>query len=99
MSVPVPDAEATARAQIMPEAKRCYTLGLKLVPGQAGNLVVMAKITPHGDVESAIVASNSGLSRDVASCVVALTRRAKFNAPGALGSTIAISLTFANRTP
>jgi hypothetical protein len=99
VSASIPDAEATVRDQIMPEAKRCYVRGLKMAPGQAGNLELMARITPHGDVESATVSSNTGLSRDVASCVVALTKRAKFKAPGGSGAAIMIPLTFTAKAP
>lgn len=68
-----------------------------MVPGQTGHLEVMARITPHGDVESATVSSNSGLSRDVANCVMALMKRAKFKAPGGSGAAIMIPLTFADK--
>jgi hypothetical protein len=94
MSVPVSNAEAVIRSQIHPGAKRCYQKGLESDPTQAGRLVILIKVAPSGEVDSASVASNSGLSAGVASCITAVARRAKFDAPGANGSTISVPFNF-----
>ncbi|MGH7269033.1 MAG: AgmX/PglI C-terminal domain-containing protein, partial [Polyangiaceae bacterium] len=94
MSVPVSNAEAVIRSQIHPGAKRCYQRGLESDPTQAGKIVIIIKVAPSGEVDSASVASNKGLSAQVASCITAVARRAKFDAPGSNGSTISVPFNF-----
>jgi hypothetical protein len=94
MSVPVSDAEAVIRSQIHPGARRCYQKGLESDPTQAGRVVILIKVSPSGEVDSASVASNSGLSAGVAGCIASVARRAKFSAPGANGSTISVPFNF-----
>jgi outer membrane biosynthesis protein TonB len=93
-SVPVSNAEAIIRSQIHPGAKRCYQKGLESDPTQSGKIVIMIKVAPSGEVDSASVASNSGLAPGVASCIISVARRAKFDAPGANGSTISVPFNF-----
>ncbi len=93
-SVPVANSEAIIRSQIFPGAKRCYQKGLESDPTQAGKLVVLIKVAPSGEVDSASVASNSGLAASIASCIVSVSRRAKFDAPGANGSTLSVPFNF-----
>jgi hypothetical protein len=94
MSVPVSNAEAVIRNQIEPGAKRCYQRGLENDPSQAGKLVILIKVAPSGEVDSVSAASNSGLSAQVAGCIQSVARRAKFDAPGASGSTISVPFNF-----
>jgi hypothetical protein len=94
MSVPVANAEAIIRSQIHPGAKRCYQKGLESDPTQAGRIVILIKVGPSGEVESAGVSSNSGLSGGVAGCIASVARRARFDAPGANGSTISVPFNF-----
>jgi hypothetical protein len=94
MSVPVSNAEAVIRSQIHPGAKRCYQKGLESDPTQSGRIVILIKVSPSGEVDSASVASNSGLSAGVAACITGTARRAKFDAPGASGSTISVPFNF-----
>jgi hypothetical protein len=94
MSVPVSNAEAVIRRDIMPGAKRCYQKGLETDPSQAGKLVLSIKVAPSGEVDSASPASNTGLSAQVASCIAGVARRAKFDPPGAAGSTINVPFNF-----
>jgi len=94
MSVPVSNAEAVIRRDIHPGAKRCYQKGLEADPTQSGKIVVLIKVAPNGEVDSASVASNSGLSAGVASCIASVARRAKFDPPGASGSTISVPFNF-----
>jgi hypothetical protein len=94
MSVPVSNAEAVIRRDIHPGAKRCYQKGLELDPNQSGKIVILIKVAPNGEVDSASVVSNTGLSAGVASCIASTARRAKFDAPGATGSTISVPFNF-----
>ena len=59
MSVPVQNAEAVIRSQIHPGAKRCYQRGLESDPTQAGKLVILIKVAPSGEVDSASASSNT----------------------------------------
>jgi TonB family protein len=94
MSVPVSNAEAVIRSQIHPRARACYNKGLAQDPTQSGRVVIMVRVGPSGEVESASVASNSGLSSFVASCIASAARGAKFDPPGPSGSTINIPFNF-----
>ncbi len=94
MSVPVSNAEAVIRSQIFPGAKRCYQRGLEQDPTQAGKLVILIKVAPSGEVDSAAASSNTGLSASVASCISGVARRAKFDPPGANGSSISVPFNF-----
>jgi hypothetical protein len=94
MSVPVANAEAVIRSQIHPGAKKCYQRGLESDPTQAGKLVILIKVGPSGEVDTATVQSNSGISASVASCISAVARRAKFDAPGPSGSQISVPFNF-----
>jgi hypothetical protein len=93
-SVPVTNSEAIIRSQIFPGAKRCYQKGLESDPTQAGKVIIMINVAPSGEVDSASVASNTGLSSSVASCIISVARRAKFDAPGANGSKISVPFNF-----
>jgi hypothetical protein len=94
MSVPVANAEAVIRSQIHPGAKKCYQRGLESDPTQAGKLVILIKVAPSGEVDTASVQSNSGLSTQVANCIASVARRAKFDAPGPSGSQISVPFNF-----
>ncbi len=94
MSVPVSNAEAVIRQQIHPGAKRCYQRGLEQDPTQSGKLVLLIKVSPNGEVDSASPSSNSGLSAQVASCIANVARRAKFDPPGANGASISVPFNF-----
>jgi hypothetical protein len=94
MSVPVANAEAIIRSQIHPGAKKCYQRGLDSDPTQAGKIVILIKVAPSGEVDTATVQSNSGLSPAVANCITSVARRAKFDAPGPSGSQISVPFNF-----
>jgi hypothetical protein len=94
MSVPVSNAEAVIRSQIHPGAKRCYQRGLESDPTQAGKLVILIKVAPSGEVDSVSTTTNSGLSQQVAACIAGVARRAKFDPPGANGSSISVPFNF-----
>lgn len=92
-SVPVSDADRVI-AGLRPRFKQCYQVGLNSDPNMSGKVVVSAKVGPNGEVSSADIASNSGLSPSVASCIAGVVKRAQFNAPGGGGSTLQIPVTF-----
>ena len=92
-SVPVSDADRVI-AGLRPRFKACYQTGLNSDPNMSGKVVVSAKVAPNGEVQSADIASNSGLSPGVASCIAGVVKRAQFNAPGGGGSTLQIPVTF-----
>jgi hypothetical protein len=91
---PIPNAEAVIRSQIHPGAIQCYLRGLESDPAQAGKLVILIKVAPNGDVDTASTWTNSGLSEDIARCIAAVARRAKFDAPGGSGTQISVPLKF-----
>lgn len=93
MSVPVTNAEAVV-ARMRPRFRSCYQTGLNVDPSMSGKVVIIAKIGPNGEVDSANVASNSGLSDQVTSCLVRTVRNTTFDAPGPQGSTIQIPISF-----
>jgi hypothetical protein len=90
----LPDAEAVIRSQIHPGAKRCYQRGLDADPSQSGKLVLVIKVGPSGEVESATTSSNTGLSAAVASCIAAVARRARFDRTGPNGATVVVPFGF-----
>ncbi len=92
-SVPVSDADRVI-AGLRPRFKQCYQVGLNSDPNMSGKVVISAKVGPNGEVSSADIASNSGLSPTVASCIAGVVKRAQFNAPGGGGSTLQIPVTF-----
>jgi hypothetical protein len=92
-SVPVSDADRVI-AGLRPRFKQCYQVGLNSDPNMSGKVVISAKVGPNGEVSSADIASNSGLSGSVASCIANVVKRAQFNAPGGGGSTLQIPVTF-----
>jgi hypothetical protein len=93
-TVPVANAEATIRRLIHPGAKRCYQKGLESDASQAGKITILIKVAPSGEVDSASVAGNSGLSAGVAACIVGVAKRAKFDPPGGGGSMLSVPFSF-----
>jgi outer membrane biosynthesis protein TonB len=77
-NVPIANMESVIRSQIFPAARKCYQRGLENDPNQSGKLIVAIKVDPSGEVSSASVVSNSGLSQQVASCIVSAAKRATF---------------------
>jgi hypothetical protein len=92
-TVPISDADRVI-AGLRPRFRQCYQTGLNFDPTMAGKVVITAKVGPNGEVSSADITSNSGLSAGVASCIAGVIKRAQFNAPGGGGSTLNIPVTF-----
>ena len=92
-TVPVSDADRVI-AGLRPRFRACYQTGLNSDPSMSGKVTITAKVGPNGEVSSADVSSNSGLSAGVAQCIARAVRNAQFSAPGGSGSTLSIPVTF-----
>lgn len=92
-TVPISDADRVI-AGLRARFRSCYQTGLNSDPGMSGKVLISARVGPNGEVQSADVASNSGLSPSVASCIAGVVKRATFSAPGGGGSTLQIPVTF-----
>jgi hypothetical protein len=88
---PIANAEATLRSQFWPRAKRCYQKGLQQDPTQTGKLLVFMRVDPTGEVASASIGSNSGLSVGVSNCITFAARYVKFDA--GVGGVFNVALT------
>ncbi len=80
-------------AGLRPRFRQCFQQGLNMDPGMAGKLVIVAKVTPTGEVASADVQVNTGLSSAVAACATRVVRNAQF-APPNDATTISIPVVF-----
>jgi hypothetical protein len=92
-TVPVNNAERVV-AGLRAKFRSCYNQGLQSDPTMQGAVTISAKIAPNGEVSSADIASNSGLSDSVAKCIARAVRNANFDAPGGTGSSINIPVKF-----
>jgi len=92
-TVPISDADRVI-ASLRPRFRQCYQTGLNTDPSQQGKVVITAKVGPNGEVDSANVSSNSGLSPQVAGCIAGVIKRAQFSPPGGGGSTLNVPVTF-----
>jgi hypothetical protein len=93
MSVPVSDAERVV-AGLRPGFRACYNQGLQSDPTMQGSVTICAKISPNGEVDSANIQSNTGLSDGVAKCISRKVKNANFSPPGPNGSTLCIPVKF-----
>ena len=73
--------------------RACYQKGLNLDPTMSGKVIISAKIGPNGEVSSADVASSTGLSAEVTSCIAGAVKRAQFD-PQASPTTLSIPVSF-----
>jgi hypothetical protein len=92
-TVPISDADRVI-AGLRARFRSCYQTGLNSDPSMSGKVLISAKVGPNGEVSSADVASNTGLSPGVAQCIAGVVKRATFSAPGGGGSTLQIPVTF-----
>ena len=92
-TVPISDADRVV-AGLRNRFRKCYQDGLNSDPNMSGKVLISAKVAPNGEVQSANIASNSGLSPGVASCIARVVKNAQFSAPGGGGSTLNIPVTF-----
>jgi hypothetical protein len=63
--------------------RHCYQRGLASDPRMSGRVVLDAKLERNGEVASATVQSNSGLSPTTAECLASVLKRSQFSAPNA----------------
>lgn len=91
-STPVANA-ARVLAGLRPRFRQCYQQGLATDPTMKGNVVLTIRVAPNGDVSTADVAKNTGLSPTVAACLVSAAKRAAFDPPGAAGATLSVPFT------
>lgn len=91
----IPNADAVV-ASLRGKFRDCYQRGLQADPTMAGRVLISAKVDPDGGVVSSDIASVSGLSNDVASCIASVVKAASFSPPrsGAGASTLQIPVTF-----
>jgi hypothetical protein len=92
-TVPISDADRVV-AGLRGRFRNCYQTGLNSDPSMSGKVVISARVGPNGEVSSADVAQNTGLSPGVAACIAGVVKRATFSAPGGGGSTLQIPVTF-----
>lgn len=93
-STRAPLAETVVRGQINPAAKSCYENDPDSKSRRPGRLIILMKLTPTGDVDSVSVATNTGLSPSVASCITTAAGAAKFAPPAPNGTSVRASFTF-----
>jgi TonB family protein len=74
--------------------RQCYQAELNADPEMQGKVVVEAKIAPGGNVESTNIASNTGLSPAVVTCIADAIQQAHFEPPGGSGGHLNIPITF-----
>jgi len=92
-TVPISDADRVV-AGLRGRFRSCYQTGLNSDPNMSGKVIISARVGPNGEVSSADVAQNTGLSPGVAACIAGVVKRATFSAPGGGGSTLSIPVTF-----
>lgn len=96
--MPLGDADLVV-ASLRPEFRRCYQAGLRADPSMQGCVVIVAKVSPAGEVTSNGTLRREGLSREVEACLVDVVKRAHFAPPGGSGSTLEIPVTFVVAEP
>jgi len=75
--------------------RACYNRGLASNPDLQGQVKIVAKVGPNGEVLSATPQGGAGLGNEVVDCVVRRVKSASFAPPEGGGATIVIPVTFA----
>jgi hypothetical protein len=78
---------------LRPRFRACANQALRSDPSEQGKIVVSVKIAANGEVSSADVASNSGISAASAQCMARMLRNAQFPAGAARTINVAIAQT------
>lgn len=73
--------------------RRCYNQGLSSNPDMSGRVNVTARIGPGGEVQSVTATPSGSISADVANCIAARVRSARFDPPEGGAATINIPVT------
>jgi hypothetical protein len=92
-TVPISDADKVV-ASLRPQFRDCYNAGLRVDKTMEGCVIMTARISPTGAVDSSRELVHDGLSEEVVACLVGVLRGASFAAPGGLGSTLNVPVTF-----
>ena len=80
--------------------RACYNSGLQQDPSMEGSIKLKAKIDEKGEVTSAEITSNTGLSTAVGTCVTNVVRRAQFEGgPGTVALKVELSSADKPKTP
>ena len=94
-TLPLANPERVLQGSATPYWKRCYQKGRQADPTQAGQIVVILRVLPDGDVTSANVEGKSGVSASLTACVLRGASHLTFDAPGNPGTVLRVKLTFA----
>jgi hypothetical protein len=90
----IQDLESVVRTQLQPRARQCFQRAVNADPSLPdGSLFVSMQVGASGEVSSA-GATRTGLSDQVASCVVGAARRLVFHVQGAAGATVTVPMHF-----
>lgn len=81
-------------AGLRPRLRACYESGLTKDAKMAGKLVVTFVVEPLGSVVSADIASNTGISPEVATCVKGVVMRRTFDPLPSARTTVTLPLSF-----
>jgi hypothetical protein len=93
-SAPVRGLERTV-AELRPKFRRCYeSKGLAVDSSMAGDVAMVVKVSPNGEVKSAVPGAIHGLSQPVVSCIARVLEDASFDPPGSSGSVVQIPVKF-----
>lgn len=92
-TVPVPNADRVL-AGLRPRFRNCYQKGLDSDPTMSGRLAISVRVAPSGEVLSASMVSNTGLSPGAADCVVRAIKATQFEVIGGAGSTLTLPIVF-----
>lgn len=92
-TVPIANGDRVV-AGLRPRFRQCYQQGLNVDPMMSGKIVLRARVAPNGEVSSADVMSNTGMSPVVAACVARVLKQPQFEPPGGGGSTLNVPITF-----
>lgn len=88
----VADVVADMRADF----QRCYKAALEKDPTTAGSVRVTCDVGATGAIGSASSAASKGIGKDLANCVAARVRKAKFKAPNGGRATVMITVDLSN---
>jgi hypothetical protein len=90
---PIKDADKVI-VSLRGKFRDCYRAGLNIDPEMQGRVVVAATVEPSGNVGVTSIASNTGLSASVASCIAEVVQHAHFDPPGGTDSNLRVPVTF-----
>jgi hypothetical protein len=92
--VPVPNAERVVRSQVQPGVRDCYNEALRSDPHVYGVAKMVIRVAPDGSVVDAPTTGDETLPPTLLSCITAVGRSVRFDAPGGAGSTVGTRFDF-----